>query len=1037
MQLQFTRTIRPLLSVLLILLLHSPALLIAQNNSSLNKADSTLYSIYNEINVLAEQIKKFRVDPSLTRYQNIDRNVLSIQTALDSNLNYYTTLKKQSLFNVYLRIYNGLETYALANEDPVAWTVRLLPWLRNFQLEISQIPGIQNEILHNDTLVSFINPDWLDIGFKNDTIIYESGKFAFNILTISNWNKASKDLTIQYHFPTGFNTLSKPMQTVQLIPDETKNIPIRLQNNNETLSSLTKYNVVVSLIDNKTGVKIAQANYTIIPEKKRDWKARLINTDQFFTVGVKTVPFSINLKNGGTVIETINFSFIDNNSLSVINTPDSIQLIPGSDTTLTFVAKLPVGYQNSVRPYVVGIKLQSEKKSYTFNQKIIPVGQSIKLNRTPFRTFKGFVELSAQNINKKNKLYFLNTQGSMALPKNRSIFYSYRNNYITTESGNQTGSLFNVNYNSRRFKLFLGDQNELYNSIVTGIGVKTNFFIGDNDFVEIIGLKHRKLNVLSSGVKHQRNFNENTILNSTFEYKDDKENSLRHSIYTGKLSHNFSDSLRTYIEVGYGSENQNNDSIPKPLGVGGFHGAANAEWVNKKGEGNLSLNASNRDFPGFTQGAKSLRANYKYRVNNLLFGPRIRVINNQRQNIVTDSLRLENQFLTRDYEFDIQHKFKPALITVTPGYVYEKQDSINTYVQKLKLSGNIKFNEIGVSLLAYYGIAQYPDYNQKTQRTSINFSSSYKNAGLNIRYKKGPFFTSESSAYLSSGIINSSIAFLPYYNWFSKSGKIWVTTTGEARKENKSWQYLIRNSVSFQMKYGFSARAYASYRVNNMNEDDVILNLAVRKNISVPVPFVREFSKLKILLYKDINTNGSYESETDEPISNATIKIGKHYLQTDSAGVGEIKNIQKDIYPVDLSMVPNLKGWISGLGNFHNVAVGKKTKVHEVPFIKAKMITGEIVIDKDKYSAYRFDLSNIRVTATDSLGNTYSTFTNQNAQFVLNVPTGEYIVSFNEALFVEQFRVVNNKIPVNLSEAESYNIAFKVTEKRRKVNIRR
>lgn len=1021
----------------MLLLLCLPSLVVAQNKSELSTSDSILYNIYNELEIVAEEIKKFRTEPTLSRYQKIDRQVLNIQDKLDTCLKNYTRAKQHILFNNYLLIYNGLETYALAKEDPVSWTVKLLPTIRNFQLELSFIPGIQGAILNNDTLAAFINPDWLDLVFKQDTLIYESGKFAFNILTISNWNKASKDLTIQYHFPEGFNTLSKPISKVQLIPNETKNIPIRLQNNQEILSALTKYNVVVSLIDNKTGVKIAQTNYIIIPEKKRDWKARLINTEQFFTVGVKQVPFSINLKNNGTVTEHIKLNFVDNNSVEVINAPDSIRVIPGIDTTITLLAKLPLGYKNSVRSYVIGVKLQSEKKSYTFNQKIVPVGQSIKLNRTPFRTFKGFVELSAQNINKENKLYFLNTQGSMALPKNRSIFYSYRNNYITTQSGTQTGSLFNINYNSKRFKLFLGDQNELYNSIVTGLGVKTNFYIGDHDFIEIIGLKHRKLDVLSSGVKHQRNFNQNTALNSTFEYKDDKENNLQHSIYTGKLSHNFSDSLRTYIEVGYGSENQNNDSIEKPLGVGGFHGAANADWINPKGEGNISLNSSNKDFPGFTQGAKSLRANYRYRVNNFLFGPRIRLINNQRQTITTDSLRLENQFLTRDYEFDIQQKFKPVLLTLTPGYVYERQDSINTYVSKVKLGASAKYKDFSLSFLGYYGVASYPDYNLNTNRVSVNLSSAYKNTGLNIRYKKGPFFTSESSIFISSGIINSSLALLPYYNWYSKSGKTWITTTGEARKEGDSWQYLIRNSINLQMKYGFTSRAYVSYRIDESNEDDFIVNLAIRKNISVPVPFVREFSKLEVFLFKDINTNNTFEKEIDEPISNATIKIGKNYLQTDSTGVGVIKNIQQDIYPVDLSLIPNLKGWISGLGSFHKVAVGKKNKVHEVPFIKAKMITGEIVIDKDKYSAYRFDLSNIRVTATDTLGNTYSTFTNQEAQFTLNVPTGTYIVSFNEALFVEQFRVVNNKIPVNLNEAESYNVTFKVTEKRRKVNIRR
>ena len=178
------------------------------------------------------------------------------------------------------------------------------------------------------------------------------------------------------------------------------------------------------------------------------------------------------------------------------------------------------------------------------------------------------------------------------------------------------------------------------------------------------------------------------------------------------LEHAFSDSLNSSLELGYGSQNQNNDSIVRPLGIGGFHAASESRWILPKLENNLSLNSSSKDHPGFTQGVNSLRAQSRYQLSDdLAMGPRLRLINNQRQSIASDSLRLESQFITYDYEFDIQRRFKKWLGVLTPGYVIEEQDSIRTFVNKIKSTGNYRFSLLTMNWLLYYGKANYPKFN--------------------------------------------------------------------------------------------------------------------------------------------------------------------------------------------------------------------------------------------------------------------------------------------------------------------------------------
>jgi outer membrane protein OmpA-like peptidoglycan-associated protein len=104
--------------------------------------------------------------------------------------------------------------------------------------------------------------------------------------------------------------------------------------------------------------------------------------------------------------------------------------------------------------------------------------------------------------------------------------------------------------------------------------------------------------------------------------------------------------------------------------------------------------------------------------------------------------------------------------------------------------------------------------------------------------------------------------------------------------------------------------------------------------------------------------------------------------------------------------------------------------------VEKNKVYGKIILNRSKLSGLsKLDLSNIRITATDSKGRTYVTLSNKNGEFVLFAPvTDQYSVSINN-IFYENFDLRQNNFKVQFNGYKQFEVNFVFDEKIRRINF--
>jgi prophage tail gpP-like protein len=99
------------------------------------------------------------------------------------------------------------------------------------------------------------------------------------------------------------------------------------------------------------------------------------------------------------------------------------------------------------------------------------------------------------------------------------------------------------------------------------------------------------------------------------------------------------------------------------------------------------------------------------------------------------------------------------------------------------------------------------------------------------------------------------------------------------------------------------------------------------------------------------------------------------------------------------------------------------------------------VLDREKYAAdanEQLDLSKIRISVSDSSGKTLSTLTDAKGGYTLYVPSGNYVLTMDDAVLGERFALAQNNIDIELKIGmEGFFYTFYVVEKKRKINMRK
>ncbi|PLX03243.1 MAG: hypothetical protein C0595_07745, partial [Marinilabiliales bacterium] len=212
----------------------------------------------------------------------------------------------------------------------------------------------------------------------------------------------------------------------------------------------------------------------------------------------------------------------------------------------------------------------------------------------------------------------------------------------------------------------------------------------------------------------------------------------------------------------------------------------------------------------------------------------------------------------------------------------------------------------------------------------------------------------------------------------------------------------------------------------------------------------KDLRRIKIVFFQDNNGNGEQDN-FEEGIPNVKARL----LLVNSADQSRNNNLHVDLtllsndkgsvvfsripmgfYDLTITPLQDQKEYFYVSKTAENIEV-TKTDVMYVPFQKASKIKGEIEISQRKYSLDSEkirDLANIKVTAYNQEGNTYSAFTQQDGSFVLYAPANNVYFLRISNVFGENFRILRNDLRVELPDAEY--VVFKIVEKNRRINFK-
>ncbi len=337
------------------------------------------------------------------------------------------------------------------------------------------------------------------------------------------------------------------------------------------------------------------------------------------------------------------------------------------------------------------------------------------------------------------------------------------------------------------------------------------------------------------------------------------------------------------------------------------------------------------------------------------------------------------------------------------------------------------------------------------------------NWGINIFYFYGPYSFINQQDFYYFGRYNKSIRIMPfiqkyYFNktlLFSSYNSYFyeVVTNNERISLNARLHFFLGKDWDFFVDNNLFLSSIVSSEGRKSYSRSMFLNLGVKKVFDIPQPKVKYYD-LKIVCFKDVNGNqvmdGNEQALSDIVISvdrslkfdstkNTTVSAPGIFspteMVTDNFGYCQYFHLPEG--EIDLGVYPlqNLKDVYILNGQKQKFFVSRDTTYY-IPFVQSFRMEGKIIVNRDEFSAAgQISLANIRITATDSTGNSFPALSTADGSYVLYVPkAGEYKAAINN-VFGDKFILQDPEYTLSFDGAKLFIVDFIFNEKKREMNI--
>ncbi|WP_299499065.1 hypothetical protein [Mucilaginibacter sp.] len=877
--------------------------------------------------------------------------------------------------------------------------------------------------------------------FMKDTLYQTGNSFSFNRVTITNISSIKQAIGLDLTVPENWQTLFDNHKIFQLGPNETLELPIRVAASYRALSNKL-YPVILTINNSAIGAK-TDYHYFAKVMANANWRAALINADVKLDRINKETYFQFRISNTGNVTQQFDINYKTGLNLTVAKRNNHISLQAGRDTIIRVGIIVQKKYLQEFKPQNVEIEISTkDKNQQTFIQHVYSNNTVFFENPSGWYTAPLSVELVSQNFsNKQQKINYINSSGIVFLENQRSLSFNFRSDNFYTENNGASNRYYNVNYATKHWRVSIGDQTEFSAFLIDGFGARIAYKADNGYQIEAVAVKSRVGNADQFNLRQEYLLNKssgiinNTVLNFDIQQK---ENSILNITEYDKA---FGKAGQLAILGGYGwnSINQPTLTANNTGATAGLRYNYNSPIFAIRTDNNIS----GRNFPGLERGVSRSSNELRFITGKFFFGGITEY--NSRSVTLPDSNKMLSLFGGTTTEYGLRTGFinGRSSLTVTASIVNQLQDSLTNIPfksNKLNITtgfGLLKNLNFSLTESVSRSFAQGSNYIKPIDAIAAFGTLQTRNSGVNFRLDNGPTYYSDLFNYVRTGIKTNRFQVSPYVEQdFFKSvltTRVEVDYINDIGNQLKSYGARLDLNINL-VKSGVYIRFYGNRnfsRENNLNS----LNVSIRKTFDLPLIGLRKYSTLKVILFKDNNGNNIYDLG-DEPVNAANIRIGDQYFITNKLGEAYYKNIKPKIYSIDLGQVTNLKGWIAKKGYNQQINFDKSQDWY-IGYERSRFLSGSLNLVKDPLSKLEFSPSNIRITAISSKGESYSTLTDENGAFFLNLPADTYLVQINANVFTEEFRVLRENLNADLTTKSEEALVFEVRERKRTINIRK
>ncbi len=922
----------------------------------------------------------------------------------------------------------------------------------------------------------------VSVSFKRVLVTINPGDMVSNVLCVSNGTDQDQAFNINFITPGGWKYFSDSLKKYNVAAGDTTYIPIRLFPAPNKIMPNKQYPIIIEII-NKNGVAITSATFFCMGPRQIGWDVRTKPDNIFyFRQNDPYNFFDLLINNKGNAEQQIfiSLSSLSNNLCIVDSTKKNtnelfrqISLQPGADTSMRFHVCYKTIRRNTARIDIDNYRPRSPQDELSFsmnvhtseskaagsnffstnnNLKFRKPANILKVNNWGTAAVPMIAELNTYNIMGNIPGANLTLRGIYQGEKDRSVSYFVQQNFTSFRPGSFTlrNNYFTVSYADKKMMISAGNINGVMGAGIplSGKGVSGLYHIDNKNTVG--AFLTRGPGFFGAASRYAGGL--------IYMLKVNKDLSLTNMI--GRVQLISIPSAMNFISsrANYHLKNHN------------FNASATF----------TSLTISNTTYIGYlaTVGYSSVLLKKK-----ILESVRISFNNSSFSNLGSKRLQIVNRTqyqLPNKLMFVLQNNFNTYYIPslATTYTIFNNQLFMPINMKAGKLSPGIFYNyaDLSTERVHFRGVGL--DYSYYSMQNPMRLFSSVR-MGYNhlpMHPDAGNFF----SLSLFNSIQWKIFTLISRYNYGPTVGPYIYNNISRGKYPQalylsfqyqyqfKNPCYLIQSNITYSNNNSFNSQntgiytdfyffSFSGWRVRltlgydlsifSSYSDSVVVgtnrNKNLAQNIQIGAGIKKEFGiKLPKKLVKTrfftityvafIDNNGNKIRDRNEvALENVVIKTGDQEVITDKGGQATILNIKMGNYKLLVFPLDPVYGFFPRTSDSLTVI---QSGIVNIPFSRAVEISGAISVNRITDDGNPILLDNIRITAVDSLGNSYSSLTDKNGEYKIYVPFGNYTMTVNDMIFGENFVLAQNNVKLDLSEGiSSIDQSFIFNERQRKM----